>query len=142
MNQQALKTKWVNQFKQLPSQSDFHEQVREIFRTHSWFKNLTCYQEIPVKDLIPSYYSNQHRFDWYIEELKIVVELHGAQHYKATNFGSTSYDATQKAFKEGKQRDSDKQEAAEEAGYKYIAISYKEIPKLNGDYLTKRILGE
>lgn len=134
------KNRWVDQYKQLPNQSNFHETVRDLFRKDTWFRNLRCYQEVPVIDLIPGYSSNQHRFDWYIEELNIVLELHGEQHYKATNFGSMSYEEKTRAFAEGQMRDQLKKEAAVDAGFKYVAISYKEIAKLTGPYLKSLLL--
>lgn len=131
---------WADQYEQLPSQSAFHEKVREIFRT-GWFKSLQCFQEVPVKDLIPNYYSGQHRYDWWIKELGTVVELHGQQHYSATSFGSASYEQKQTAFAQSQRRDSDKKEAAMEAGFKYIEVSYKDISKLNVEWLKELILG-
>lgn len=134
------KNRWTDQFTELPNQSNFHELVRTIFRQDLWFKNFKCYQEVPVVDLIPEYSSNQHRFDWYIEELNIVLELHGEQHYKATNFGSMSYEEKARAFADGQRRDQLKREAAEDGGFRYVSISYKEIPKLTGPYMKTLLL--
>ncbi len=134
------KNKWADQFTELPNQSNFHELVRTIFRQDTWFKNLRCYQEVPVIDLIPEYFSNQHRFDWYVEELNTILELHGEQHYKAISFGSMSYENKQKAFAEGQRRDHLKKEAAESNGFKYKSISYKEIQKLSGSYIKTLLL--
>ena len=134
------KNHWANQFQSLSNQSNFHEGVRHIFQTDPFFSHLTCYQEVPVQDLIPEYYSKQHRFDWYIEELNIVLELHGEQHYKPTNFGSMSYEQVQREFADGRRRDQLKQEAALEANFKYVSLSYKEINKLTGTYLKSILL--
>lgn len=134
------KTQWVDQFHELPNQSNFHETVRTILRTDPWFKNLRCYQEVPVIDLVPDYSSSQHRFDWYIEELATVLELHGEQHYKATAFGAMSYEEKNRAFADGQMRDQLKREAAEDHDFKYRAISYKEISKLTGPYLKTLLL--
>lgn len=134
------KNRWTDQFKELPNQSNFHEAVRAILRTDSWFKNFRCYQEVPVRDLIPDYSSSQHRFDWYIEELATVLELHGAQHYKATAFGAMSIEEKNRAFADGQMRDQLKREAVEAHDFKYRAISYKEISKLSGEYLKTLLL--
>lgn len=134
------KNHWKDQFVRLPNQSDFHEQVRTIFRTNSWFKHMSCYQEVPVIDLVPSYPYATHRFDWYIDELATVLELHGAQHYKPTAFGAMSYEQKQKAFAESVKRDTSKQLAAEENDYYYRVLSYKDIPRLTADSLKALLL--
>lgn len=128
------KYQWANQFQELPNQSKFHEKVRLIFTTDSWFKNLSCYQEVFVQDLVPEYDNHQHRFDWYIKELNAIIELHGQQHYTPVNFGNMSYERTNQAFKDGQKRDQRKKDAAEAAGIKYLSVSI-ETKKLDADYL-------
>lgn len=129
-----IKNKWADQFTQLPNQSNFHELIRTLCRQDTFLKGIHCYQEVPVIDLIPDYPSSQHRFDWYLEELNIVLEVHGAQHYKPTSFGAQSFEKKQAAFKDGQNRDNMKQAAAIEAGFKYLCISYKDIGKLDITY--------
>jgi len=137
----ALKTKWKNQFVTLGHNSDFHNSVGLLFRTSPFFKMLKCFQEVPVADLIESYPFSGQRYDWYIEELHTIVELHGAQHYKATNWGNTSYEQIQSDFRKGQQRDAAKKAAALEAGLKYVEISYKHYGKLTEELLKQLILG-
>lgn len=132
--------KWADQFCSLPNQSNFHEMIREILCEDKFFSNLRCYQEVSVQELIPEYHTNQHRFDWYIQELNTILELHGQQHYKATSFGAQSYEKTQRSFSEGQARDNLKMTAAIDAGYKYRVISFKEITKLDSNYLKTILL--
>lgn len=135
-----IKSRWTNQFKQLPNQSNFHEQVRTIFAEDPFFKLLQCYQEVPVCDLIPNYKSNMHRYDFYIEELNVVVELHGQQHYKLTDRGNIGYDRAKIEFEKSKERDTSKKNAALSSNIKYVAISYKYYNKLNPKLLKTLIL--
>lgn len=135
-----IRSRWTNQFKQLPNQSEFHEKTRRILCTNSFLKGLKCYQEVPVKDLCPGYAFN-HYFDWYIEELYQVVELHGAQHYKVVNYGNISFEAAQKQFKDIQHRDALKKEAALNQGLKYTEIPYKDYSKLNEERLLALLLG-
>lgn len=125
-----IRSRWTDQFKALGNQSKFHEKVRAILRADALLRGFKCYQEVPVKDLCEDYPDN-HFFDWYIEELGVVVELHGAQHYKVVNRGNVSYEQAQKDFQGIQQRDKQKKAAALAAGLQYVEISYKEYPKLS-----------
>lgn len=135
-----VRSRWRNQFQLSDSASKFHNKVGRIFATDKLFKNLKCYQEVPVKDLVDGYDKN-HFFDWYVEDLNTIVELHGAQHYKAVNFGDSSYEEVQRTFKNLQARDTKKKVAATSAGYEYVAISYKEYAKLTARRLQGLILG-
>lgn len=131
---QNKKSKWVNQYKRIHS-SNFHEKLRQIFVADPFFKNLSCYQEVQVSSLVPGYSSNMHCVDWYIEEFRLIIELHGEQHYKATNYGNASFEVTQKNFNNIKYRDNLKKTALLNAGYEYIEISYKQSNKLDAQSL-------
>ena len=52
---------------------------------------MNCFQEVPVAALVPSYVYNNHKVDWYIDELGIILEIHGKQHYEMANFGNDPY---------------------------------------------------
>ena len=125
-----IRSRWTNQFRALGNQSKFHEKVRSILQADTLLRGFKCYQEVPVKDLCQDYPYN-HFFDWYIEELGVVVELHGAQHYKVVNRGNVSYEQAQKDFQGIQQRDKQKKTAALAAGLQYVEISYKEYQKLD-----------
>jgi hypothetical protein len=125
-----IRSRWSNQFKELSNQSKFHEKVRHILTTDSLLKAFSCYQEVPVKDLCPEY-SDNHYFDWYIQELNMIVELHGAQHYSVVNYGNIGYEDAIREFNNIQKRDSQKKEAAKQKGMTYVEISYKEYSKLD-----------
>lgn len=136
------KTKWKNQYKEIPGASKFHNKVKEILSTDSYFKLFKCYQEVNVLDLIPTYNYNNHHYDWYIEELNMIIELHGRQHYVATNFGNKGYDDAIDDFNKIRQRDSTKKLAAIKHGLLYKEISYKHYPKLDAKLLKSILLKE
>lgn len=131
-----IRSRWTNQFKALGNQSKFHEKVRAILQGDQLLRGFNCYQEVPVKDLCEGYPDN-HYYDWYIEELGTVVELHGQQHYRVVNRGNVSYAQAQKDFKGIQSRDKQKKTAALAAGLKYVEISYKEYPKLDAARLKE-----
>lgn len=132
------KTKWKNQFQTISS-SKFHSDVRDIFRNDSFFKSLSCYQEVPVADLVPCYSSRQHRVDWYLDEFRTVIELHGKQHYELVNFSNKPYLEAERDFNNIKFRDNLKKTALIEAGYEYIEISFKDKKKLNAEFIKNKI---
>ena len=133
--------KWVDQFTELTA-SNFHNKVRSIFASDEYFKRFKCYQEVAVKDLVPTYPYINHHYDWYIPKLNTVIELHGRQHYQMVNFGSIGYDEANQNFINMRERDHLKQIAAQENGYRYVEIPYKAYAKLNAATLKKYILGE
>ncbi len=132
------KSKWQNQYIKLHS-SAFHEKLRQIFINDEFFKNLSCYQEVKVSALVNGYSSNQHCIDWYIEEFRLVIELHGNQHYKMSNFGNQPYDTAVKSFNNMKYRDNLKKTALLESGYEYLEIPYKDQQKVDAKYLIRKI---
>lgn len=131
---------WRNQYTELEHASKFHNRVREIFATDPFFRGLKCYQEIAVSDLVEDYPHRSHRFDWYIDELHTVVELHGAQHYSVVNYGNIGYDEAVKNFRAGQERDASKEHAAKSAGLEYRVVHYRYYPKLDSKILRKLIL--
>ena len=137
---QNRRSKWKNQFQKVESSSQFHETVREIFINDEFFKNLSCYQEVPVSALAPGYDNNNHCIDWYIDELGVILELHGEQHYKLTNYGNIPYEKAKTNFLNIQFRDNKKKLALLNAGYEYREISYKTKGKLTASFLKDIIL--
>ena len=135
-----VRSRWTNQFTEVPTASNFHNKVRAILATDQLLRGFRCYQEVPVRDLVPEY-SGRHYYDWYIDDLNMIVELHGAQHYKVVNYGNISYEDAQRQFRGIQERDRQKKEAAEAAGYVYVAISYKDYPRLDGALLHRILFG-
>ena len=88
---------------------------------------------------MPGFSNNHYCVDWYIEELRLVIELHGQQHYNRVSFGNTSYEQSVKDFNNIKYRDNVKKTALLEAGYEYLEIPYKDKDKVNAKYLLEKI---
>jgi len=124
------RSKWKTQFVVIDGNSKFHEKVRAILVSDTWLKALRAYQEVPVDSLIGSYPSSRHRYDWYIEDLNLIIELHGQQHYKRTNRGNVGYEQSVRDFRSLQARDRQKKQAAIDAGFRYLEIPYKEYSKL------------
>ena len=133
------KSKWKNQFFHYESASEFNNNLRDIFTNDSYFKQIQCFQEVPVNNLIESYDSHLEAVDWYIESLNVVIELHGEQHYKMTSFGDTSYAQKKINFNNIKYRDNKKKTALIDAGFNFIEISYKDKNKMNSEFIKNLI---
>lgn len=130
---------WKTQYQTIDSASKFHSKVRELFATDLYFRYMKCYQEVNVADLVPDYPFRNHHFDWFIEELQTVVELHGDQHYRVVNYGNIGYEEAHRNHLRIKDRDNTKQLAATEAGYTYRVVPYKEYKKLDAQRLKHLI---
>lgn len=134
---------WKNQYFYYENASSFHNKVREIFITDKFFKQLNCFQEVPVKDLVPTYINRYDAVDWYIDELNVILELHGKQHYQMQSFGSKdSYINQIKTFNNIKFRDNRKKTSLLNSNYTYIEISYKDKKNLTAEYLKNLILNK
>jgi len=138
----SKKTQWKTQFELVDSSSKLHRRVGEIFATDPFFKTMRCFQEVPVAALVPDYSNNSHCIDWYVQELATVVEVHGEQHYKETNFGNISAEESRKAFNRMRFRDNLKKTALEEAGYEYREIDFRTARRLTPGDLKRIVLGE
>ena len=139
----TARTSWKNQFYHYESASKFHNSLRQIFITDMFFKQLQCFQEVLVKDLVPAYTSPYDAVDWYIDEYNIIIELHGIQHYKIQSFGSKdSYWNQKKNFHNIKYRDNRKKTALLDAGYSFLELSYKDCAKVTPEYLKHKIFYE
>lgn len=60
-------------------------------------------------------------------ELKVVIEVHGQQHYMPVCFGGISKEEATKRYHDQVERDLEKKAAAEEAGWTYIAVRYDDV---------------
>jgi hypothetical protein len=137
------RSSWKNQFFLFESASKFHNRVRDIFTTDDFFKQLHCYQEVLVKDLVPTYPNSRDCIDWYIDEYSVIIELHGIQHYKMQSFGSSdSYWNQMKAHNNIKYRDDRKKTALVASNFIFLEIPYQEFSKLNSEYLKHKIFYE
>ena len=119
------------------SASKMHIRVGELLQ--ELFPNQQIRQEYPVNKVNPSFPSGKNRFDWVVLGLKIVIEVHGIQHYEYRCFGGMTKDKAKRNYR--KQLDSDwsKQTAAQEAGWAYLVVKYTE-QKITAEKLLSRIL--
>jgi hypothetical protein len=133
-------TKLKNQFFHYENASKFHNDVRNIFITDDFFKQLQCFQEVPVSFLVDTYPNNNDAVDWYIRDYNCIIELHGKQHYEMVKFSNNnSYFENKKEFHNIQFRDNRKKTALLEAGFFYLEISYKDAKKINADFLKQKI---
>ena len=134
---------WKNQYYTYDSASKLHNKLKEIFISDHFFKQLQCYQEVPVRDLVVTYPNGMDAIDWYIDEYNIVIECHGVQHYKMQSFGSKdSFFNQKKNFNNIRYRDNRKKTALINSGYNYLEIPYIDYSKIDASYLKQKIFYE
>lgn len=121
------------------SASQLHIAVGEALRNSPYFQNYRIYQEYPVSRVNSDYYFSREHFDFVLPELHLVIEAHGMQHFRPSSFGREETDTLEK-FSEQKKRDRRKRQAALEAGYLYLVVTYKELKKITGDFLWDRYM--
>jgi very-short-patch-repair endonuclease len=119
--------------------SSLQRAMYEVLSSSSTFSRMTIKQEVPVKSLVPEYPHSQHRIDFYIREMGLVIELHGIQHEQPRTFGGIDIDNARVKFSSTRRRDSQKKIALEEAGYLYVEIWYDE--SITEALLLERIIG-
>lgn len=130
-----MRSRWLNQFHHIGSCSKFHELFRQFLLQDDIFRGLSCYQEVPVQDLCVAYPHKSHRFDWFVQELGLIIELHGAQHYRPVDFGGSGAATALAQYRRGLFRDHGKYVAAVTAGYSYVAIPWNFPAPLSREYL-------
>jgi very-short-patch-repair endonuclease len=118
--------------------SKLARQIGEILTTESYFSNMTCYYEYPVKLVNQDYYTNREHFDYAIKNLKVVIEINGRQHDNPTSWSGDVEDAID-SFKGIQRRDFTKKDAAVSAGWTYVEIPYSYLNKINGEILIELI---
>jgi len=83
-------------------------------------------QEYSVSKVNLDYKSNREKFDWVILGLKVVIEVHGEQHYGPVCFGGVDIEKAKRVFLQRLRLDEQKQTAAEEAKWAYVVVKYTE----------------
>jgi hypothetical protein len=120
--------------------SKLHKLVGELLTSEeSPYKNFEIRQEYPVSKVNEVYHNNREKFDWAILGLKVIIEVHGQQHFFEVCFGGITKDEARVNLKKRQEVDLLKQTAAEEAGWAYIVVKYTE-KHLDLDTLTERII--
>lgn len=117
------------------SASSYHKKIGDVLRSSKLFNGYRIHQEWPVSDIDSTYVTNAHHFDWVILDLKLVIEVHGEQHYQPCTFGGISmYQAISNHLSQ-KHRDNMKMNAAIRAGYTYLAIPFSEVENATDEYI-------
>jgi len=106
--------------------SNLHMDMGQLLRTYPLFAGYRIYQEYPVNRLTPYADSARERFDWVVMDLKLVIEMHGQQHYHPVRFGNISIEEAEANLHAQQARDEAKRSAVESAGWMYIVFKYDE----------------
>jgi very-short-patch-repair endonuclease len=81
-------------------------------------------------------------YDFYLPDLKVLIEHQGEQHYKPKNFGGISSEVAEKNFILQQRHDELKREFAKDNGFSLLEISYKDFENiekiLKKIFLTKK----
>jgi len=64
------------------------------------------------------------RFDFYLPDYNILIEVDGQQHFIPRTYGNMSPDEAMTSFTDGQRRDSIKDEFCKTHGYKLVRIPY------------------
>ena len=112
------------QYRYRDSASKFHQQVGEVLRNSRVFQGYEIYQEYPLDKVDPNCRYSKFHFDWVIPKLKLIIEVHGQQHYEPVRFGGISQEDAESNLCDQKYRDSLKKDTAIKVGWTYIAIPY------------------
>ena len=83
-------------------------------------------QEVIVKQLCPNHSNGRDRFDYYLPSFKCVIELHGAQHRQAVDFGGEGLAKAKRNLVVRLEKDIEKQMSALAAGIPFIEIWHTE----------------
>lgn len=76
-------------------------------------------------------WSNLKRYDFFLPEQNLLIEYHGSQHYKETNYFA-------KTLREQRENDRWKENAARAHGYDYLIIPYDKYKQIE-DILVQRL---
>jgi hypothetical protein len=120
--------------------SKLHLKIGEVLKSTPPFSGCTLRQEVSVSELFV-YPNNRDKWDWVIPDLNLIIEGMGIQHEKPQTFGATAEESLL-SFNAQKIRDKKKKEAAINAGWTYLAISYKDYDLLDGSFLVDLYLKE
>lgn len=98
------------------SRSKLHVQARHLL--YDLFPTMQILEEVPIN----ARPQQTQYLDFYINQIKLAVEVHGQQHYKFNSlFHSSARD-----FLEQKKRDADKKDWCELNNITYVELPYSE----------------
>jgi very-short-patch-repair endonuclease len=118
--------------------SKLHKYIGDLL-ANELFSNLEIRQEYPVNKVNPGFKSGREKFDWVILGIKVVIEVHGRQHYTPVCFGGISADKAKADFHKRLKSDERKEIAAKEAGWSYLVIKHDE-KNITAEELLDKIL--
>jgi len=98
------------------SRSKLHVKARKIL--YELFPTMKILEEVPIK---PRGNKTQY-LDFYINQIKLAVEVHGQQHYKF----NTMFHASARDFLNQKRNDTDKEDWCILNGITHIELPYNE----------------
>lgn len=83
--------------------------------------------------------ANKKRYDIYLEEDNLIIEIHGKQHYKETFYNIKGDKRGRRNLQQEQENDRVKEEYARSLNYNYMVIDYKEgNPKLTLERFKKQ----
>lgn len=104
-------------------------------KVHKLFKSQFANYKIVTEHYTP-YRGNRLFFDFFIPELKLLVEVQGNQHFQFNSFfHSDKKDLTQQKF-----RDTLKTEWADEMGYKLLTLTEDEIFSFTEEAFRQKVI--
>ena len=118
--------------------STLHKHVGELLTSSPLFNGYEIRQEYNVSKINSEFSSNREKIDWVILGLNVCIEVHGEQHYSSVCFGGIDITEAENNFRRQQERDEEKKNAVEEAGWTYIIVKYDE-KDIDIDTLSKRI---
>lgn len=118
--------------------SKLHRHVGELLQNIREFNGYEIRQEYPVKKVNSEHSSGREKFDWVILGARIIIECHGEQHYKPTQFGGISKEEAKRNLVKQQERDENKRRAAQEAGWTYVVVSHEEAD-INESELSEKV---
>jgi len=119
------------------SSSKRHILVGELLQASKHFSHMRIAEEVSVSELVPDFPDNRKKVDWFIKDLRLVIEVHGEQHYQPVAFGGRN---AKSEFTKQIHRDIEKQAAIENANYLFLEIPY--WIDLTADWLWSAIHAE
>jgi hypothetical protein len=113
--------------------SSYHNKFKQFLLNELSIPASCIEEEYPVNLINPEWNSGRHRFDFYIPTWRLVVEIHGEQHYSPATFGGIAKSKAETNYVRQVLSDNDKAYYADLAGFAYLAYSYKDLKSLTPD---------
>jgi hypothetical protein len=125
------------QYRTAKNASKLHKKIGTLLA--ELYPHFEIRQEYAVNQINKQFLSGREKFDWVVLGLKIVIEVHGEQHYGPVCFGGISLAEAKKNFDKRIRVDKEKELAAREAGWGYLIVKYDE-QNIAEEELSDRIL--